>query len=255
MAVDGEQQVFGWLLEHYDQLTPYVSGVTGGAMSHFCGNEFWRGQYSMYGQTVRFPNDSFSFLASAATGSKGFSGTARCSSIELTIDHQNTTYLETVVGYNSMSTLAKEQTSAADATIPAVLCSKGLTVTFDDDAVANLSYAKLRMFADLIPEVTNTTDGVVFHQPAPVNAICTWRVDSDDPADVPVEGTQGVLKFDVTDSTYWELTWMRIMGVQPFKVTRDGKKLVQFQVVAVLDFSDGTSLGTIKDPAEATRWP
>jgi len=256
MAITGEDHVFGWMIEHYDQLTPAVMGTSGGAFIHYCGNEYWKGEYNVYAQTTRFVNDSFTFVASPVnTGSKSFSGTALCSEIEITDDPMQSTYIETTVRFHSASTLASAAASATDTAIPAVLCDKGLGIDFAGSAVDNVSYRNLRMFCEPIAYVNSSTDGVVYHAAAPVNAICTWRVDSDDPANIPAEGTQGIVNFYMTDSTYWELTWMRIMGVRPFQVTRDGKRLVQFQVIAMLDFSDGTSLGTIKDPTGATKWP
>jgi len=78
----------------------------------------------------------------------------------------------------------------------------------------------------------------------------------DDPSNYPTIQAMHAVRFYVSSTTYWEITWMRIESVEPFGVDRtDTRNPIGATITASFTGFSGTQSGTVKNPAGSTVWP
>lgn len=264
LAIDGESTTDYFEINTRRELVPLVAGNTVGGVMRSDGNDRWWGFYELYAkatsQTARWVNDSFTFKgAPVQSGSKGVSGTAKINSIKLIWDVRNCRYLKTQVGFVCHGALSLGETAPTDTSQPNPATVKGMYPTFGGTSYQNyhVEYMEL-MFSAKDQHWYVTADaadaGQVLHTDGDVDCHGEFRMLTDDSSDFPTLGAIDVASFYVTDSTYWEITWMRVAGIEPW--ITDRRKPSQVAATVKLDFSGftGTQAGTIIDPAGATKW-
>jgi len=258
LAVEGEATTEAFEIHHTGEQPFLGAGNTNGGVEREEGNLNWWGSYRLRGHTpARFPNDSFTFLgAPVNTGDKAVSGTARCSEIRIEWDIRGGEFIRSEVLFRANGALSFGQTAPTDTSIPGSLISKGLYVKLDSATQAHVDFMRLVIRAAVSPYCDSTTNGQIQHKEGDVDAEAIWKISSDDSNDFPTVNQDYVAAFYVTVSTYWELTWMRIAGIVPWKVDRRQREVpVQYLAHARFTCTNGTTLGTIKNPAGATKWP
>lgn len=253
-----EQTVDSFVIEHQGEIPEVAASNTQGGMARVEGNIDWRGRYRLVGHSpIAFPNDAVTLIGTPeTTGSKAVSGNARIEKIEITADVANGRYLETIVHFGANGALSYSAAAVADSSSPAPLTSKGLTVNLDGAGQAGLDYWKLTIESKIIRYVNSDTAGQYQRTEGDIDAQLAWRVQTDDSGDFPIINARHVVQCEVTATTHWELTWMRILGVQPWEVDRrERRKPVSAIITAAFTGFSGTMAGTIKNPATATKWP
>jgi hypothetical protein len=86
-----------------------------------------------------------------------------------------------------------------------------------------------------------------------------WRVlidcYVDDWANLPTLQDNVVINLYTTASLSWELKWGRIIGLDDIGAHVEEAELLHVAITAVMQGSDGSSLGWVKNPASTQKWP
>jgi len=262
LGVDGESTTDYFEIHTTRELVALVAGNTAGGVMRDCGNDRWWGFYELYAkatsQTARWINDSITFLGAAVnTGDLGVSGTAKVQSIKLMWPIRQSGYLKTRVTFVCHGALSLGETAPVDSTQPNPVCVKGMFPDFAGQSYEtyNVDEMELEFYAkDMSWYVTSTTDGQVMHTDGDIDCRGQWRMLTDDPNDFPAIGTIGSALWYVSDSTYWDIDWMRVHGIEPW--ITDRRRPGQVAATVKLEFSgfSGTAAGHIITPALATKW-
>lgn len=251
-----EETVDGWWIDHLSEIPEAAASNTQGGIDRVEGNIDWEGRYRLFGHSpIAFPGDDVVLIGTPeTTGSKAVSGNARIEKIEITADIANGRYLESLVHFGANGVLSYSQAAAADSSSPAPLSSKGLTVQLDGVDQARCNYWKLAIACKKHRYADSGTAGQYYRADGDIDAQLVWRINTDDSGDFPIINARHVVRCEVTASTYWELTWMRIESVRP-EIDRRTNTLAGATITAAFTGFSGTMAGTIKNPATATKWP
>lgn len=265
MAVDSTNAtgIYAFHIE-MDHYPPWmVGGNQSGAVIRDSGNLDWGGFFKANGHTpVLFPNDSFTFLcAPKQTGSVGVSGTAICLAIEIVVDQRNPRNPVPIVNqvwFAANGAIVPGTTAPTDTSTPQLFPGKGLCAYFGESQ-GRTKFQRLRIFSRGVVETVDCTSaGQFMRDGGEIDAEFEWIVNTDDSGDFPLPsaGEQNTRCY-VTDSTYWDINWMEIVGYpKPWQADRrdrptepvDARFLAKFTAYA------GTTKGYIKNPAGTTKW-
>lgn len=258
VSADGsvEPTINGWQIDYQGNLVPYVASNTQGGTGRNAGNIDWTGWYRQYGHTpLVIPGDSFDGIFSV-DGTNGALGTARCLSTDWQWDLEQGGYIISRTTFGANGVLSLGAAAAADSATPTPSNVKGLYVALDGTQQANVDRMQLSMQRQCRRYCSAECDGQFYRTSGDLDVVGRWRVLEDDPAEFPTIQARHVVRFYVTSSTYWEMTWMRIESVEPFGVDRQNKRdPVGAVITATFTGFDGTSAGTIKNPGGFTKWP
>lgn len=258
ISVDGaaEPTVDGWLINYTGNLVPYVASNTQGGTGRKCGNIDWEGWYRQYGTTpLAFPGQSFAGIFST-DGTLGVSGTARCESTDWYWDLDAGGYIIARTTFGANGALSLAGGVAVDSATPNPSCVKGLYVALDGVQQDNVHKMRLRASRDLRRYVTAENDGQYMRTSGDLDMVGQWQVFEDDPSNYPTIQAMHAVRFYVSSTTYWEITWMRIESVEPFGVDRtDTRNPIGATITASFTGFSGTQAGTVKNPAGSTVWP
>jgi len=251
-----EPTVNGWEIEYDGNLVPYVASNTQGGTGRNMGNIDWKGWYRQYGHTpLVFPGDSFAGVFSE-DGTNGAAGTARCASTDWEWNLDRGGYIVSRTRFGANGVLTPGAAAAADSATPQPNNVKGLYVALDGVQQDNVHRMRLYIGQKLRRYVVAESDGQWKRTASDLDAQGMWQVFEDDPANFPTLHARHVVRFYVTSTTYWELTWMRIESVKPFGVDRnDTRNPIGATIMASFTGFNGTTAGTIKNPASSTKWP
>lgn len=254
-AVGSESTVWGWKITHSGNLVPIVASNTSGGALRDAGNKDWVGYYDLFNHTpANFPGDSVAGTFSL-DGTHGYAGTARIAKIEWEWDLEQGGYIQSRVSFGANGTLTSGPAAASDDTVPAIYPVQGLMVKLHGVQQGHCHYMRLIIERNCRRYCDAEADGQFLRTEGDrIDAIAMWGVYEDNPAAHPVVGNLAVVAMYVDDTTYWELTWMRIEQVEQV-LDRENKRPVGAVVTASFTAHNGTSVGTIKNPAGATKWP
>lgn len=251
-----EPTVHGWEIRYSGNLSPYVASNTQGGTGRDGGNIDWVGWYKQYGTTpLVFPGDSFAGIFST-DGTLGVSGTARCESTSWSWDLEAGNYIVARTTFGANGVLALAGGVAVDSATPQPSLVKGLYVALDGVQQDNVRRMQLSARRPLRRYCVAESDGQFKRTSADLDMVGRWQVLEDDPSNFPTIQARHVVRFYVSSTTYWEMTWMRIENVEPFGVDReDTRNPIGATITASFTGFNGTTAGTIKNPATSTVWP
>jgi hypothetical protein len=261
MAVDGEKTVYGWKIKYDGNLADYVASNTQGGAGRKSGNKDWIGYYDMYSDqdtpyaAIRFPGDSFTLKATTTTA-KGFEGTARCTRLVCTWDVENGRYIHYRVYFGANGALTVGATAATDVTTPCPQNAKGMYVALDDTQEDQCHYMRLDMRQNCKRYCSAEANGQYLRTAGDrMDVEGVWRVYEDTPANLPVMHAMHVVKFYVDGSNTWAITWMRIDGIEAGIDRENDRVPTTTEITARFNAHNGTTIGSIVNPASATKWP
>ena len=261
MAITGESTTDYFEIHTERTLADMVAGNTDGGVMREDGNDRWWGFYRLYGHSpARFPNNSFTFVcAPENAGNIAVSGTAKCSAIRIAIDIRNGEYIDSVVSFLCHGALSTSVAAPTDVSQPLPLSVKGLYPEFGATSYQNyhIDYMQLDIQAagmDQYWYADSTSNGQVMHEDGDIDAKAEFRMLTDSSADFPTIGSRQIYKMRVTATTYWELAWMRVRGVLPWRTDRRRKELVGAAIQLEFSGWSGTMQGYIKNPATTLKW-
>lgn len=202
-----------------------------------------------------FPGDSFAGIFSI-DGTNGVSGTARCESTVWTWDLEAGGYIVAQTSFGANGVLTPGAAAVTDSSTPQPSLVKGLYVALDGVQQSNVRRMRLLARRKLRRYCVAENDGQYKRTSSDLDMVGMWQVLEDNPANWPTIQARHIVRFMVTSSTYWEMTWMRIESVEPFGVDRyDTENPVGATITASFTGFNGTTAGTIKNPAGTTKWP
>lgn len=254
-AVNGERTIWGWKVKHQGNLVPIVASGGGAGAIRDDGNKDWLGFYDLYNHTpANFPGDSVTFTGSA-DGVFGCTGTSRIMKTDWEWDLEEGGYIHSRVSFGANGALTSGAAVASDATVPTIYPVKGLKVELHGNQVANAHYMRLIIQRNCRRYCTAEANGQYLRTEGDrVDAVAMWGVYENNPGVHPAVGTLQVVRMYVDATTYWEVTWMRIEDVDVV-LDRESKKPVGAIITASFTAHNGTTAGTIKNPAGSTVWP
>lgn len=254
MAIDGETTARVATINNTRELTPYVGSGSSAGTGRKCGVKDWRGTGMAYGHTPGvFPGDSFT-LTYSFDGTNGYTGSAYCEQIDVIIDVEKGRYIENAVHCSRNGALTSGAAAATDSSVPDPPCPESLSVKLDSTAQDDVRFMQLMIRCPGKKYVSSDTAGGRQRKRGAIDARLTYRVYNILPSALPVPGTNYLVNVMVTATLSWELKWMRCESVEHM-ADHESDEPVSAEVVMSFNNSDGTSLGWIKNPAEATKWP
>lgn len=261
MAVSGEHTVRQWRIEDRSEYRPIVPSNSNGGVVRMCAIEDWVGLYLGYGgqpQDGVFPGETFTFTGSI-DGSVGYSGSAYCELLEVSIDHEDGGYVEYAVQFSRAGTLTPGAAVVSDDTVPNPDCGQGLTVTLDGTGQSHVHRMKMTIFCPGRKYVDSDSEGGRARTKGRMDVTIEYDVYFESPAaDLPSKETDYEVGFEVESSTpsnkAWDISFMRVTSIVPI-VDSESDENVGATVTLKLNASDGSSAGSIVDPDGTQLWP
>ncbi len=253
--VDGVPSMSGWWVQDTNLAPEFSSSDTPGAMARETGNSDWKGAYRAYGHTpVHFPGEAIDFKGDITDVPKGVNGTGIINRITVTCPIEEGKLIDTVVEFSGNGALAHTTGNATKGADPKIFSAIIRKIKWANSDVAVRNW-RLVMSARNRPYVDTDTAGLVLRNAGNVDAQFEYGLYEDDPADRPTKGDVQIIKFFVTASTSWDLTWGILQQVGPFRADHEGAENVAGIVRGSWTSQDGTSIGTLINPAGGTKWP
>lgn len=250
-----ESAVSEWKIFDRDMPPRYAASNTKDGWARDGGNTDWRGFLTGYGHTpLLFPADTFSLIGSV-DGTNGVTGSAICDRVIITADILRGQKVAYRVDFSADGALSYGAAAADDTSNVTAVTSVGRTVWLDGTPEDQVAFWRLIFTADNLPYNHSGTAGDTERTPGPIDVAWFYQRFIGNPSELPTKGTFPVMRFYVTASSYWELTWGRIDGIEPFGARKETPENVGATIRGTWSGYVGTSEGTIKDPADSTRWP
>jgi uncharacterized protein YneR len=228
-----------------------------GAEGQLAGNTDWRGVYLGYNHTPNvFPGDSFPFTMSL-DGVNGVTGTARCERLRIRAPVEEGQKIEFEVTFGGNSALARGSAVAADTDDIDTVSAISRDVEFAGVAEADVRYWELDLYLKNVRRYTTSTLAGSYRRNSGILA-GRWKygIYTDDitAASARINNFY-VMKFNVTATLFWQLTWGHVKGVRDLTADYESDENVNAEVYGVFSGANGTSIGSIIDPLVATKWP
>jgi len=263
-----ESTVRRWEIAYRGLVDAEVATNTQGGTHRIPGNTDWRGYYLGYGHTPSvFPGDSFAFKGTT-DGTKGCYGTAICDSILIRCPIRQGTKIEYRVDFSAdgslklaadvgSTPLVDDTSVAAFQSIGRKVALGGTSQTVDGTDVPQLHFWDFLVASRNRPYVHTNTAGSVQRNPGNLDARFRYGVYVDNPADttqLPTLQDEGMLKFYVTSTTFWELRWGLIEEIAQFGANVESAENVIAVVSGGLTTTSGDVKGSIYNPAGELKW-
>ncbi|MHC4178263.1 MAG: hypothetical protein ACYSWU_12200 [Planctomycetota bacterium] len=259
-----------WRVNYTGKLRPYTaSGLSAGMAVTQTAVKDFTGFYRAFGHTPTiFPGDIFQLKASidASVGVASAASGCICDSIIVRGSVEQGGPIEQIVRFSGNGALTYGVAVAVDSGTPDpgdatdMRVSIGTTVGDVDVDETDCRDVVMEISCRNKPYSSSATPGVVKRTRGALNARVMWRRYEDTPSDFGSNQAgmedNDIVNVWVTSTTYWELTNMQIAELPDFYAQHETEENVGITLMAVLDASKaGTAVGTIKNPAAATKWP
>ncbi len=255
-VVNGVASMAGWKTRDTNNAPSFstsdIPGGTGGA----AGNSDFNGGYRAYGHTPLFwPGDSIDFKGTTVDGSNGVSATGIVDAMDIRCNVEAGKLIEHTVYFsnNDSSGLVYGTPTADEGATPTIYSSILRKVAWGGSDV-NIRDWRLRLLAANRPYVDTSTNGWVMRRPGNIQGQWAYNIYEDNGANFPTRGDIQTIQFYVTDSEYWELQWGLVTQVGDWVADHEGARNVYAPIQGVWSGQDGTSIGSITNPAGAVKW-
>lgn len=227
-----------------------------GAEGHIAGNTDWRGVYLGYGHTPNvFPGDDFAFIGSL-DGTNGVLGTALCERLRIRAPVEEGQKIEYEVTFGANSSLTAGSAAATDTTNVSAVSAISRDVEFDGTPETDVRSWELDLYLKNVRRFASSSTAGEYRRNTGILA-GKWKygVYTDNIAAVEARlNNFYVMKFNVTASLFWQLTWGHVKNVA-LDADYEDELNVHAEVSGVFSCSNGTSLGSIIDPGTTQKWP
>ncbi len=254
--VNGQSTVAEWQTEYWGEPPPWITSQTESGEAHACGPYDWRGWFRAYGHTPGlFPGEAIIFAGNLGNGS-GVSGAGIVDEIDITCDIERAIPLQYFVRFSRNGTLTRGSAPGTDGTAPAIFCPTSLMVKLNGGQQTDTRYWRLVLRCANKKYITSENVDAGYKRIAGViNGQFLYRVYMSNPSVLPTEGDNYLGAFYVTASSYWSVSWCKIVKIEDVGAGGEREGLVGADVSGVFNAHDGTAIGAIITPAGATKWP
>lgn len=254
--VDGVPSMSAWKVRMLNMPPEFSSSDIPGAMGRALGNTDWRGIYRQYGHTPEhFPGDSIAFKGNV-DANYGVSATGIIDKMTITCPIEPGGLIDSVVEFsnNDAAGLVPGAASGTKGATPTIFSAITRKINWSGSDVRARNW-RLVLSARNRPYVDTDTAGFVMRTPGNLDAQFQYGHYQDNASSLPGEGEIAVIRFYVTATLYWELTWGIIERVDDWGADHEGAENVFANIFGSWTAQDGTSIGSMKNPAGATKWP
>ncbi len=253
--VNGQSTVARWFVNYFGEPPEFLAANTSGGVSEACGVSDWKGYYEAYGHTPGvFPGEALALIGDLGN-TKGVSGTAIVDEIIITADIERSIPFKYRVNFSRNGALTRGDATATDSTTPAIYCPTSLTVVRDGEDVDNCRFWRLLIGARNKPYVDSSSDGGRLRIAGPIYGQWLYRCYLSDPSTLPEANDTFAGQFEVTDSTYWSVSYCKVHEVQQLGADSEGEENVGAIVSGAFVATYGTLTGSIETPAGVEKWP
>lgn len=262
--VNGETRVKNWQIGSKSRnLQEVYDSSTGGAPVVLDGNDDWSGSFQCNGATPSvMPGEEFTFTGTI-DGTNGATGTARVSSVELTVDRSTQGVIGFTVNFERNGALTLGAAAVSDdvtTSAPPSGADASLWVTDDNvtwTEVSNFRTATLSISADLQAYADSSTEGGIERLDGNKSARLSFQVHCDTFADLPSFGTYRGYRIYVTATTFWQILWILQGELSGLEVSRENPEQ---PVGATVNgtwsiYDDADVQGHILQPGGTQWWP
>lgn len=261
-TVDGIPTTARWQVTYDAGKIPAVTAGTSEARQLVCGIPTWEGEILAIGtEPTHLPGDSMSFVGyvggvdGTPSTHTGFSGTAVVESVSAIASYRANQFY--MLQYRIVSDGAGTFGSVTPPTPGAVtaVCPAGKQVTLDGNALDNVLEWQLTLARELIPYVSSGTAGQRKHVEGIFRASLAMTAQLED-EDVPAPGTTFDVRLYTSNSEYWQLDSLMLIGVREYGVDLigAGQRDQPPQYTLVFEHTYQANK-TIKTPGLVTVWP
>lgn len=253
--VDGVCSMAGWKTIEYNRAPNFSSSDIPGGTGGAAGNNDWRGMYRQYGHTpVHFPGDSIDF-AGLVDSSNGVEGTGIIDRITMVCNVEAGNELDSIVEFsgNDNTGLTAGTPAAARGATPTMYSAIGRKVVWDS-ADVNIRWWRLVLSAANRPYVDTSTLGNVMRRPGNIKGQFEYAVYENDRTNLPNRGAIARVDFYCESDKFWRLDWGLVTQVPDYGGDHEGALNVEAKVRGMWTAQDGTSKGSITNPAGTIKW-
>jgi len=178
------------------------------------GNSDWKGRASFYGYLPNvYPGATFTFAGKEETTSGDYwTGAAIMSLLRVRIPTNEAKPIEGYVEFEGNGALSTATGSVTDATSPTIYPSKSRGAKWDDVAIDDIEFMEFTLSCANQPYVTDATAGVTKRTAGNLSASGSFGVIQSQPSKVMLPGSQGVLKYYVSASTFYQFSFATLSG-------------------------------------------
>lgn len=268
-----------WSVDPSDAVLKKITSATRGAAVRLKGNEDWSGSFMAIGTlpTV-FPGDQFIFEGvttgdGSAAAAHVVTGTARCSSLAITVDFVSGEPISHVVSFQSDGTLAYSDAGTIelddpldaagfvvpDGSVHPVKFTKMPAAPAWASVLADVQTVTITLTADNPARITSSTAGVVMHDKGTPDATVSIAVLEASVEDWWKNGELYAIRVYVTASTFWEFQFLYVEKLGNVQVDPDSNELVgvtyEMGLCSVAEAAAANTAGQIVKPGGSNWYP
>lgn len=256
--VNGISSMAQWQITERNTPAKFSTSDMAGGQGRASGNTDWKGWYRIYGHTpVDFPGDDFTFAGDAMEGATGFgvTGDAIIDRITIKAPGEEGQLIESLVEFSAKdSDLTRGAASGTAGAVAAVYSACERKVAVGGADVTDTRGWTLILSAKNRAYASSETECNIYRVAGIVDAQFEYKVYAEDADSLPTAGDIAIIKFYVTDTLFWQLTWGIFEAPMEWGGDREGQEPVGSIIRGSFTGQNGTSLGTIISPAPATLW-
>lgn len=247
----------------------YAGSATDGATGEKPGITDWTGSFSAWGATpAANPGDTFTFHGSF-DGVNGGAGDAIATEFTISWNQEQGTVISHVVQFGADGAWTPgAEAGVADSTVPNPQHSQGCiaTITTIGGSPATTEITDIQSMTLTVRRNPNTynsstSGGVTRRVTGVLSASGSINCLTDDLTDLPDVNDIVQLKMYVDATTFWDLKWVKITGIQPRVNIETGAVVgatINFMHTGFANVGSGAGTptkGYIKNPATTAVWP
>jgi len=275
--VNGISRVRNWSINRTTNQKTYAASNTGGGMARRAGVNDWSGNFAIFGGAPAvMPGEVLAFAGytgpddEMTEGGSGriYTGDTRVAQIQVAWNWESGDILQQSVSFegNGELTIESDTMTLDNATPPestgdCKIVAVGLGPVSGggdptDLEICDLVSAQLQLSAALKPYANSCTDGWMARKAGPIDGTFSLVIQNHDLDDLDFALNDDVhFKAYVSNSTYWDLKWMRFTDVSNIQVDRESGNIIQFTANFGFQARVGVDLGYIKKPDTTTFFP
>jgi len=260
-----------WRVDYLEDDRPYAASNTVKGTNRAAGILDWTGQYFAYGATPAvFPGDAMTFVGTGAGNTTGCSGTAICERMQVLWEQEKNDYVQHIVHYGGNGDLTLTGNTGADSSYPNPVASSTLVIKYGTSTGEETTITDIRRAFWDVSRRHGPPPGQIGNRPYSSSSApgkmrrvksrldFTFFIDcylDTHASPIPTIQTAYRWHFYVSDSTYWDLAWARVIALEDLGSNIEESELLHVRIHGAMHGVTASATGYIKNPSTTTKWP